>query len=109
MNKELALSKLQQIMLVMELGLRFQEMKYEMMEIYQMEMDESRSILVWDRDLPVPFGSVQFSVSPCFGEQSQLELEKSRSGPDRSRSGQVVWGDGLRAGTEEGDGGSHPR
>ena len=34
------------IMLVMELGLRFQEMKYEMMEIYQMEMDESRSVLV---------------------------------------------------------------
>ena len=51
------------------------------------------------------------SVSPCFGEQSQflLELEQSRSGPDRSRSGQVVWGDDLRAGTEEGDGGSHPR
>ena len=45
-------------MLVMELGSRFQEMKYEMMEITLMEMAESRSILVWDRNLPVPFGSV---------------------------------------------------
>ena len=43
------------IMLIMELGSRFQEMKYEMMEIQYQEMDESRSVLVWDRDLPVPF------------------------------------------------------
>ena len=60
---------------------------------------------------PSSFLICSSSVSPCFGEQSQflLELEQSRSGPDRSRSGQVVWGDGLRAGTEEGDGWSHPR
>ena len=33
-------------MLVKELGLRFQEMKYEMMEIFQTIKDESRSVLV---------------------------------------------------------------
>ena len=51
------------------------------------------------------------SVSPCFGEQSQflLELEQSRSGPDRSRSVCQKWGNGIKEGTEGRDGGSHPQ
>ena len=36
-------------------------------------------------------------------EYFHLELEHSRTKPDQSRSNQTVWGDGLRAGTEEGD------
>ena len=74
-------------------------------------MAESRSVLVWDRDIPVPFGSASSSVSPCFGEQSQflLELEQSRSGPDRSRSVWQKWGNGIKEGTEGRDGGSHPQ
>ena len=60
---------------------------------------------------PSSFLICSSSVSPFFEEQSQfhLELEQSRSGRDRSRSSQVVWGDGLRTGTEEWNGGSHPR
>ena len=51
------------------------------------------------------------SVSPCFGEQSQflLELEQSRSGPDRSRSVCQKWANGIKEGTEGRDGGSHPQ
>ena len=51
------------------------------------------------------------SVSPCFGGQSQflLELEHSKSGPNRSRSVCQKWGNEIKEGTEGWDGGNHPR
>ena len=49
------------------------------------------------------------SVSPCFGEMELflLELEKSRSGQDRSLSVCQKWGNGIKEGTEEWNGESH--
>ena len=60
---------------------------------------------------PSSFWICSSSVSPCFGEQSQflLELEQSRSGPDRSRSVWQKWRNGIKEGTEGWDGGSHPQ
>ena len=60
---------------------------------------------------PSSFWICSSSVSPCFGEQSQflLELEQSRSGPDRSRSVCQKWGNGIKEWTEGRDGGSHPQ
>ena len=60
---------------------------------------------------PSSFWFCSSSVSPLFGEQSQflLELELSRSGPDRSWSVCQKWGNGIKEGTEDRDGGSHPR
>ena len=55
---------------------------------------------------PSSFWICSSSISPCFRELELflLELGSPESRPDRSRSGSTVWGDGLRAGTEEGDG-----
>ena len=40
-----------------------------MMETQRMEMDERRSVLVWDRDLPVPFGFVPVPFLYAFGNR----------------------------------------
>ena len=54
--------------------------------------------------------SISFSsISQWFKELVLflLELGSPRSGSEWSWSGSTVWGDGLRAGTEERDGSSH--
>ena len=71
---------------------------------------ESRSVLVWYLDLPVPFGSVLVQFSMLWElELFTLELEESGSGPDRSGSVWQKWGNGIKEGPEEWSGGNHPR
>ena len=60
---------------------------------------------------PSSFWICSSSFSPCFGELELflLELEESRSGPDRFWSVCQKWGNGIKKRTEEWNGGSHQR
>ena len=52
--------------------------------------------------------AIHFIISPRFGELELLllVLGSPGSGPNRSRSGSTVWGDGMKASWEEWDGSS---
>ena len=92
------------IMLVIELGSCYLELKLEMMETQRIKMDENRSVLVWDWNLPVSFGPVPVPFLYDFETGVVLlELGSPGSGLDRFWPWSTVWGDGLRDGTEEGD------
>ena len=61
-------------MLVMELGFRFEEMKIETIKTQRMEKDESRSVLVSDQDLPVPFLHV-LGTKPVPFETKEFQIQ----------------------------------
>ena len=70
-------------MLVMELGFLFDEMRLEMIETQRMKMDESRSVLVWDRDLSAPFGSVTVPFLHALGNRASSFWNEGIPDPDQ--------------------------
>ena len=74
------------IMLVIELGSWYLELKFGMMKTQRIEMDENRSVLVWDWNLPVSFRSVPVPFLHALGTEV-VPFGKGSSGLVRIDSG----------------------
>ena len=91
------------IMLIIEFGSCYLKLELGLIKAQTLEMDESRSVMVLDRNLIVTFGFVPAPFLQALENWSCsfLKLGSPGYGPDRSQSRYTVSDEDLRAGTEE--------